>query len=113
MKNHVDLIGRAGKDPEIKTVGENGTKVAEFSLATNNYWKDANGERQEKTQWHSLIAWRGIADICEKYVKKGSLISVTGSIEYDSYENREGHRVNITKINVSEILLLENSSGRS
>ncbi len=75
MKNHVDLIGRAGKDPEIKTVGEHGTKIAEFSLATNTNWKDANGERQEKTQWHSLIAWRGIADICEKYVKKGSLIS--------------------------------------
>lgn len=112
MKNHVDLIGRVGKDPEIKRVGENGTKVAEFSLATNTNWRDSNGEKRERTVWHALRAWRRTAEICEKYVKKGSLLSVTGSLEYDSYENREGHRVNVTKINVSEIILLEGSSDR-
>lgn len=81
----------------------------EFSLATNKSWKDAHGEKQEKTQWHTITAWRSIGDICEQLVKKGSVIAVTGEIEYNSYENKEGHRVSTTKINISDIQLISRS----
>lgn len=106
MKNQVNLIGHVGAEVEIKTIGENKRKVAEFSLATNKTWKNDAGEKQEKVQWHSLIMWGKKAEIAESFVKTGSLVAITGELEYSNYENSDGNRVNVTKINVSEIKLL-------
>lgn len=106
MKNQVNLIGHVGAEVEIKTVGTNNRKVAEFSLATNKTWKNDAGEKQENTQWHSLIMWGKKAEIAESFVKTGSLIAVTGELEYSRYENKEGQHINVTKINVSEITLI-------
>ena len=75
LKNKVQLIGNLGNDPEIITL-ENGKKLAKFSLATNEYYKDADGQKQTKTEWHNLIAWNKTAEIIEKYVSKGKEIAI-------------------------------------
>ena len=103
MTNKAILIGRVGKDPDVRTVGE--SKVANFSVATSEKYKDKNGERQEKTQWHRVTAWRQLAEIIEKYVKKGILVYIEGKIEYREYES-EGVKKYATDIVASEIKML-------
>jgi single-strand DNA-binding protein len=90
------LIGNLGKDPEIKSVGSGG-RVAEFSLATTRTWNGPGGDRQEKTEWHRCVAWNargpggsGLADIIERYVRKGDRLYVEGSIEYRQWQDKEG-----------------------
>lgn len=114
MKNNqVNLIGRLGKDPVTKFVGEENSKLSEISLATTSKWKTKSGEQKEKLQWHSLVAWDKLAEISEKYLRKGMMIAVTGELDYDSYPNREGHYVNTTKIKLSEIMILSNAPDKS
>jgi len=109
--NKVTLIGNLGNDPEIRTTS-NGSKVANFSLATTRQWNSASGEKQEKTEWHKCIAWNtggkgtGLADIIERYVKKGDKLYVEGRIEYRQFEDKEKQTRYVTEINVREILLL-------
>ena len=109
--NKVTLIGNLGNDPEIRTTS-NGSKVANFSLATTRQWNSASGEKQEKTEWHKCIAWNtggkgtGLADIIERYVKKGDKLYVEGRIEYRQFEDKEKQTRYVTDINVREILLL-------
>ena len=114
--NKVMLVGNLGNDPEIRTTS-NGSKVANFSLATTRQWNSASGEKQEKTEWHKCIAWNtggkgtGLADIIERYVHKGDKLYVEGRIEYRQYEDKEKQTRYVTEINVREILLLGGKSG--
>jgi single-strand DNA-binding protein len=116
--NKIMLIGNLGNDPEIRTTN-NGSKVASFSLATTRQWNSASGEKQEKTEWHKCIAWNtggkgtGLADIIERYVKKGDKLYVEGRVEYRQFEDKEKQTRYVTEINVREILLLGGSKGGS
>jgi len=84
--NKVILVGRLGKDPEVRHL-ENGATVANFSIATSETYKDRNtGERREQTEWHNIVLWRGLADVAEKYVKKGDMIYVEGKLRTRSWE---------------------------
>ena len=92
--NKVMLIGNLGQDPEVRSTS-NGTRVATLSVATSRQWNSASGERQEKTEWHRVVLWNnnrgtGLADVAERYLKKGSQVYVEGSIEYRTWEDREG-----------------------
>ena len=116
--NKVTLIGNLGADPEIRTT-PNGSKVAQFSLATTRTWNSSAGEKQEKTEWHKCVAWNagargtGLADIIERYVKKGDKLYVEGRIEYRQYEDKDKQTRYVTEINVREILLLGGGRGDS
>ena len=109
--NKVTLIGNLGNDPEIRTTS-GGNKVAQFSIATSRQWNSASGEKQEKTEWHKCVAWNvgtrgtGLADVIEKYAKKGDKLYVEGRIEYRQFEDKEKQTRYVTEINVREILLL-------
>jgi single-strand DNA-binding protein len=105
MKNHVQLIGHVGKDPEIKTF-ESGKKLASFSLATNESYYNDKGDKVEQTDWHNLIAWGKTADIIEKLVVKGKELLVQGKLTTRSYDDKEGNKRYVTEVVVSEILLL-------
>lgn len=114
--NKVTLIGNLGADPEIRTT-PNGSKVAQFSLATSRQWNSQSGEKQEKTEWHKCVAWNagsrgtGLADIIERYVKKGDKLYVEGRIEYRQYEDKDKQTRYVTEINVREIMLLGGGKG--
>ena len=111
--NKAILIGNLGQDPEVRST-TNGSRVANFSIATSRRWKGQNGEMQEKTEWHRIVAWNNkgssLADVVERYCKKGDKIYVEGSIEYRSWQDREGQTRYTTEINAKEIILL---GGRS
>jgi single-strand DNA-binding protein len=95
--NKVILVGNLGKDPEIRAI-DGGRKVATFSLATTESYKDKKGERVDKTEWHNIVFWGPIADVIEKYLKKGSQIYLEGKITNRSYEDKEGVKKYITEI---------------
>ena len=105
LRNKVQLIGRLGQAPEIITF-ENGNKLAKFSLATNDYYKNAKGDKVEDTQWHSLFCWGPKADLVEKCVSKGKEIAVEGKLITRSYETKEGEKRYRTEVQVQEILFL-------
>ena len=114
--NKASLIGNLGNDPEIRTT-TGGNKVANFSLATTRQWNSASGEKQEKTEWHKCIAWNqgskgtGLADVVERYVKKGDKLYVEGRIEYRQYQDKDNQTRYVTEVNVREILLLGGKGG--
>ena len=108
LKNKVQLLGNLGNEPEIILL-ESGKKVAKFSIATNESYKNANGERVTDTQWHNIVAWNKTADIIEKYVKKGNEIMVEGKLTSRTYETKEGEKRYITEVVCNEILMLENN----
>ena len=107
LKNKVQLIGNLGMNPEIKTL-ESGKKLAKFSIATNESYKNAKGEKIEDTQWHNLIAWGKTADIIEKYLQKGNEVAIEGKLTNRSYDDKDGNKRYITEIVVNEILMLGN-----
>ena len=107
LRNKVQLIGNLGNDPEIITL-ESGKKLAKFSLATNDSYKDASGQKIDNVQWHNLIAWNKTADIVEKYVTKGKEIAIEGKLTSRSYETKEGEKRYITEVVVNELLMLGN-----
>lgn len=110
--NRAMLIGNLGADPEVRSTS-NGGRVATLSLATSRRWKNQAGELQEKTEWHRVVAWnnRGsnLADVVERYCKKGDKVYVEGNIEYRSWQDREGQTRYTTEIIARELILL---SGR-
>ena len=114
--NKVTLIGNLGSDPEVRSTA-NGSKVATLSVATSNRWKDKSGEQQEKTEWHRVILWNSqytkLADLAEQYCKKGDKVYVEGSIEYRSWQDREGQTRYTTEIKAKEIILLGGRGGSS
>ncbi len=105
MYNKVTLIGRAGTDAEVRYT-QNQSKIVKFSLATNRYWNDNNGVRQEKTEWHNIVCWGYLADRAEKLVTKGSLLMVEGSIEYSSWQGNDGVKRYRTDIRAMTLLML-------
>jgi len=96
LRNKVQLIGNLGNDPEIITL-ESGKKLAKFSIATNESYKNAMGEKVTDTQWHNIIAWNKTAEIIEKYVTKGNEIAIEGKLTSRSYENKEGEKKTLQK----------------
>ncbi|MCF6168809.1 single-stranded DNA-binding protein [Lutibacter sp.] len=108
LKNKVQLIGNVGQEPTITTL-ESGKKVARLSLATNENYKNSNGEKQTDTNWHSIVAWGKTAEIIERYVAKGKEIAIAGKLTSRSYETKEGEKRYITEVVASEILLLGNA----
>lgn len=110
--NKVTLIGNLGADPEVRSTS-NGSRVATLSIATSRQWKNQAGEKQEKTEWHRVVLWNTnfskLADVAERYCKKGDKVYVEGSIEYRSWQDREGQTRYTTEINAKELILL---SGR-
>ena len=109
LKNKVQLIGNLGSNPEIKTL-DGGKKFAKFNVATNESYRNANGDKVTETQWHNLIAWGKIAEILEKYVTKGSEIAVEGKLTYRTYNDKDGNKKYFTEIQVNELLLLGTKS---
>jgi single-strand DNA-binding protein len=114
--NKIMLIGNLGADPEVRST-TGGNRVATFSLATSRTWNDQSGNKQEKTEWHRCIVWNSkvstLADIVEKYVKKGDKVYVEGRIEYRQYQDKENQTRYITEINVRELLMLGSKTGGS
>ncbi len=108
--NKAILIGNLGSDPEIRTTG-NGAKVAQFSIATSRKWTNNAGEQQEKTEWHRVVAWSKLADVVERYVKKGQQVYVEGEIQYRSYEDKDGVTKYSTEINARELMMLGGRDG--
>jgi single-strand DNA-binding protein len=113
--NKAILIGNVGSDPEIRTVGSGG-KVAQFSLATGRSWNDQSGNKQEKTEWHRCVVWNGnkgsgLADVVERYVKKGEKIYVEGEIEYRQWQDKDNQTRYTTEIRVRELMLLGGRPG--
>jgi single-strand DNA-binding protein len=105
LKNKVQLIGNLGQNPEIKSF-DGGKKLAKFSIATNESYRNVNGEKVNETQWHNLVAWGKLAEIVEKYVTKGSEVAVEGKLTYRSYSDKEGNKKYFTEIQVNELLML-------
>lgn len=105
LKNHVQLIGNVGQEPTITNL-ESGKKVARFSLATNEYYKDAKGEKQTDTNWHTVVAWGKTAEIIEKFVSKGKELGVTGKLKTRTYTTDDGNERYVTEVEANEILLL-------
>ncbi|MFO7889136.1 MAG: single-stranded DNA-binding protein [bacterium] len=111
--NKVILIGRLGADPELKYT-PSGTAVVNFRLATNLVWKDRDGNKKEKTNWHNIVAWRKLAEIIGEWVKKGSRIYIEGRIETRSYEDANGVKKWITEIVADSMEMLgDKGSGSS
>jgi single-strand DNA-binding protein len=104
--NKVLLIGNLGSDPEIKQL-EGNIKVAKFSLATTDSYKDENGQTHSNTEWHSVVMWRGLADLAEKYLHKGSLVHIEGKIKTRSYDDKQGNKKYVTEIICEQIILLD------
>ena len=105
LRNKVQLIGNLGNNPEIITL-DSGKKLAKFSIATNENYKNAQGEKITETQWHNLIAWNKTAEIAEQYLEKGKEVAVEGKLTTRSYDDKEGNKKYITEIVVNELLLL-------
>ena len=112
--NKVTLIGNLGNDPEVRST-TGGNRVATFSLATSRSWNDAGGTKQEKTEWHRCVVWNTkssqLADIVEKYVKKGDKLYVEGRIEYRQWQDKENQTRYSTEINVRELIMIGGAPG--
>ena len=107
LANRVTLIGNLGHDPETKTT-ESGKKVTHFTLATDDGYKNAEGQKIKETTWHNIVAWNGLAEIAGRYLKKGRQVAVEGRIVYRTYEDKKGATKNITEIVLNDLILLRN-----
>lgn len=103
--NKVILVGNLGKDPEVRHL-EGGVSVAHFTLATNDYYKDKQGTRVERTEWHNISAWRGLADMADKYLKKGQQVYIEGKLRTRQYQDKDQQTRYITEIIADEISML-------
>ena len=108
--NKVILIGNLGADPEIRHL-QNGAAVANFRIATTETYKDkTTGERREQTEWHSLVAWRGLAEITERFLRKGSKIYVEGKLRTRQWQDKDGVTRYTTEIHVDELTMLDRAA---
>lgn len=103
--NKAMIIGNLGADPEIRSTGS-GTRVATLSVATSRSWTDRSGQTQEKTEWHRVVAWDRLAEICERYLSKGDRVYVEGRIEYRQWEGQDGQTRYTTEIRAREMIML-------
>ena len=105
IKNKVQLIGNLGQEPDIRTT-ETGKKLARFSIATNDFYRNSRGERIRETLWHTVIAWGKLAEIAEKYLTKGREVAVAGKLIHREYTDKNGIRRFITEIVLNELVML-------
>ncbi|APG66063.1 single-stranded DNA-binding protein [Tenacibaculum todarodis] len=105
LRNKVQLIGRLGQDPEIINFND-GNKMAKFSLATDESYKDNNGEKVERTFWHNIVVKNGLVKVIEEYVTKGQEIALEGKLSYRNWEDKEGNKRYTTEIVCNELLML-------
>jgi single-strand DNA-binding protein len=110
MINKVTLIGNLGGDPEVRHL-ENGTAVGRFSLATNENYRDKDGNWQKLTEWHNVVIWRDLAERAEKQLKKGMMVYVEGKISYRKYADKDGQERNVTDIVANSFRMLEKLEG--
>jgi len=108
--NKVILIGNLGKDPEVRHL-EGGVAVARFPLATSETFKDKSGQRQEKTEWHNIVLWRGLAEVAEKYLRKGQSVFIEGKIRTSQYQDKEGNQRYSTEIVADNMTMLTRGEG--
>jgi len=106
MKNRVQLIGNLGAAPEVRNLNS-GKKVAQFSIATSETYKNSAGERVQETQWHQVVVWNKLAEIAENYLEKGKRVAVEGKLTYRSYEDKNGVKRYVTEVLASDILMLD------
>lgn len=110
MVNKVILIGNVGKDPIVRNINDN-TPVASFTLATNEVYKDSQGNLQKNTEWHNIVAWRNLAQLAEKYIRKGSQIYVEGRLKSRTYTDKDNQQRTIVEILADKIQLLGKKEG--
>ena len=109
LRNSVRLIGRLGDSPKVRKL-DSGKTVANFSIATNEIYRDSKGEKQSETTWHRLVAWGSQAEVAEKYLKKGSEIAIEGKLTNRSWDDKNGVKQYITEILVNSILMLDKAT---
>ena len=112
LKNKVQLIGYLGQDPETKTI-ESGKKVTHFTIATDDGYKNSDGQKVNETTWHNIVAWNGLAGLADKYLKKGRQVAVEGRIVYRTYEDKKGATRNITEIVLNDLAFLNDGKGKA
>jgi len=110
--NKVILVGNLGQDPELRYTG-GGTAVCNMRLATNESYKDSDGQMVEKTEWHSVVAWARLAEICGEYLKKGSQVYFEGSLQTREWEDKEGQKRYTTEVKAREMMMLSGRDGGS
>ncbi len=108
--NKAIIVGNLGADPEIRSIAS-GARVANISVATSRRWTDRSGAQQEKTEWHRIVLWEKLADIAERYLKKGDSVYIEGEIEYRSYEDKDGVTKYMTEIRGRELVMLGSREG--
>jgi single-strand DNA-binding protein len=112
LKNRVTLIGNLGQDPEVKTT-ESGKKVVHFTVATEDSYKNSDGQKVKETTWHNIVAWNGLAETAGRFLKKGKEVALEGRIVYRTYDDKKGVTKNITEIVLNDLLLLRNGGKAS
>lgn len=110
--NKAMLIGNLGQDPEVRYTQSN-TAVATLSIATSERYKDSNGEYQEKTEWHRVVAWGRTAEICQQYLKKGSKVYIEGPIQTRSWEDKDGQKRYTTEVKALQMVMLDSRGSGS
>ena len=110
--NKVLLIGNLGADPEVRTT-PSGISVATIRIATSTTWKDQSGNPQEKTEWHRVILWRGLADIAQKYLRKGNSVFIEGKMQTRSWEDNNGQKRYVTEVVADQLIMLGGSQSSS
>lgn len=108
--NKVQLIGNLGADPEMRST-TTGVRLAKLRIATSRRWNDRQGQQQEKTEWHNVTCWDKLAEICERYLKRGAHVYVEGSIEYSQLEGKDGQTKYFTDIRARELIMLGGRDG--
>lgn len=112
MLNKIMLIGNLGKDPELQVTSE-GTPVTKFSIAVNRYTKASNGEREKETEWFNVVAWRQLAEICEKYLHKGSKVYIEGRLQQRKYTDKNGTERTAVEVIANDMKMLDSKPGSS
>jgi single-strand DNA-binding protein len=111
--NKVILVGRLGRDPELKYTAS-GTPFCRFSMATDDSWNDkGTGERQERTEWHSIVAWDRLAEICNQYLTKGKLVYIEGKLQTREWDDQEGNKRKTTEVLARDMVMLSSGSGEA
>jgi len=111
--NKVILVGRLGKDPELKYTAS-GTPFCRFSMATDESWNDkGTGERQERTEWHNIVVWDRLAEICNQYLTKGKLVYIEGSLQTREWDDQEGNKRRTTEVRARDMVMLSGSAGET
>ncbi|WP_163323955.1 single-stranded DNA-binding protein [Draconibacterium mangrovi] len=109
LRNSVRLLGHLGEDPKVRRL-ESGKVVANFNIATNEIYRDSNGNKQTETTWHRLVAWGKNAEVAEKYLKKGKEIAIEGKLTNRQWEDKNGEKQYITEVVINSLLMLDKAS---